>query len=98
MISRFNTQYKILQNITAQAAISTYALNTSIVKGIVILASHYNDMLATASNVANYCNCNCNFSSCSTVNVCSCNYTIVCTCNCNYCTCNCNYCTCQSNY
>ena len=46
MISKFNSKYKILQDIAA--SVGTYALNTTIVKGIVILASHFNDMLATA--------------------------------------------------
>ena len=95
MISKFNSKYKILQDIAA--SVGTYALNTTIVKGIVILASHFNDMLGTASSVANYCNCNCNYYTPNT-NVCSCNYTIGCVCNCDYCTCNCNYCTCDCAY
>ena len=86
MISKFNSKYKILQDIAA--SVGTYALNTTIVKGIIILASHFNDMLGTASNAADYCQCNCNYYNPNT-NICSCNYTITCNCNCDYCTCDC---------
>jgi hypothetical protein len=76
-------------NTSGSTAVTTYpqvgapSLPSTVATGVVIAASHINNLISSLVSAGAQCTCNCNY----------------CTCNCNYCTCNCNYgCTCNCNY